>query len=357
MALTVGEAASEVRRRGAPEAAVELAELAIRLTPADAADERDRRALELGYYLVEAGDPERARSCRACRRGAPGPLRARALLDLAGLDYWGEGSRPAVARCEQALAAAAGDPALEAACHAELAVYCDFDAVRCERHARAALDLLDAAGEAADPDTLVDALLATARAGLLLGRGLPPDLVERAFSSESQAAASIHRSRVGAQLGQWLKYVDDFAGARARLEEALSQAVQEGDESSMPNQLMHLAQLECWSGNWPLAARYAEESFELAEQVGQSFGGPPAMRALIDAHLGNVERARATVESRLDERRRNGRWPSRSISACSASSSSRSETRRPPSGTSRARSSSRRASVSASPGSTGSTPT
>ena len=88
----------------------------------------------------------------------------------------------------------------------------------------------------------------------------------------------------------------------------MSQAVEEGDESSMPNELMHLAQLECWSGNWPLAARYAEESFELAEQVGQSFGGPPAMRALIDAHLGNVERARATVESRL-EVVEESRWP------------------------------------------------
>ena len=159
----------------------------------------------------------------------PGPLRARALLDLAGLDYWGEGSRPAVARCEQALAAAAGDPALEAACHAELAVYCDFDAARCERHARTALDLLDAEGDAADPDTLIDALLATARASLLLGRGLPSDLIERAFECESQSrrrASIAHGS--AAQLGQWLKYVDDFAGSRARLEEALSQAVAGG---------------------------------------------------------------------------------------------------------------------------------
>jgi DNA-binding CsgD family transcriptional regulator len=63
---------------------------------------------------------------------------------------------------------------------------------------------------------------------------------------------------------------------------------------------MHLAQLECWSGNWPLASRYAEESFELAEQLGQNFGGPPAVRALVDAHRGNVERARVTVESRLE---------------------------------------------------------
>ena len=300
VALTVADAASDVRRRGAPEAAVELAELAIRLTPADARDDRDRRALELGYYLVEAGDPERARDVVLAVTDRPGPLRARALLDLAGLDYWGEGSRPAIARCEQALAAALGDSALEAACHAELAVYCDFDAARCERHARAALELVEAAGDAADPDTLIDALLATARSSLLLGRGLPADLIARAFQSESRAAESIHRSRVGSQLGQWLKYVDDFAGSRVRLEQALSQAVQEGDESSLPNQLMHLAQLECWCGNWSLASRYAEESFELAEQLGQSFEGPPAMRALIDAHLGNVERARATVAARLD---------------------------------------------------------
>jgi len=300
VARTVAAAAADLRRRGAPEAAVELVELAIRLTPADAAWERDRRALELGYYLMEAGDSDRARSSLRAVADGGGQLRARALLDLAGLDYWGEGSVPAVARCEEALVAAAGDIVLEAACHAELAVYCDYDAARCARHARYALDLLDAVGEAADPDVLVDALLATTRARLLLGHGLAADLIERAFLCESLAAESMYRPRVGSQVGQWLKYVDDFAGARARLEEAQLQAIQEGDESSLPNQLMHLAQLECWSGNWPLAAQYAEKSFELAEQVGQGFGGPPAMRALIDVHLGEVGRARETIEARLE---------------------------------------------------------
>ena len=118
---------ADLRRRGAPEAAVELAELAIGLTPATARDERDRRALELGYYLMEAGDSERAGGVLQAVAEGGGALRARALLDLAGLDYWREGSTPAIARCEQALAAAAGDTALEAACHAELAVYCDND--------------------------------------------------------------------------------------------------------------------------------------------------------------------------------------------------------------------------------------
>jgi DNA-binding CsgD family transcriptional regulator/tetratricopeptide (TPR) repeat protein len=300
VASIVAEAAVDVRRRGAPDAAAELAELAIRLTPSDETDVHDRRALELGYYLAEAGDAEPARLVVLSVADHPGRLQARALLDLAGLDYWGEGSGPAVTRCEEALVAASGDRPLEAACHAELSIYCDFDAARAEHHARTALQLLDAEGAAADPDTLIDALLGAARASLVLGRGLPQDLVERAYECESRAGQSIHRSRVGGQLGQWLKYMDDFAGSRARLEEALVQAGQEGDEGSTPNVLMHLAQLECWSGNWPLASRYAGESFELAEQVGQNFGGPPAMRALVDAHLGNIERARETVESRLE---------------------------------------------------------
>jgi DNA-binding CsgD family transcriptional regulator len=141
--------------------------------------------------------------------------------------------------------------------------------------------------------------VASARASLLLGRGLPMDVVERAFDSVAGASDEFERSRVSMQLGQWLKYLDDFDGSRARLEDALAEAVDEGDESSIPNVLMHLAQLECWSGNWNLALRYAEESVERAEQVGQRLG-PEAVRALVDAHLGNVERVHTFVTERLD---------------------------------------------------------
>jgi len=261
--------------------------------------EHDRRALELAYYPSSrpATPNARGRSSSPSRNDQARSKPERSSTSRPSTT----GAKEAdlrVARCEQALAAAAGEPALEAACHADLAVYCDFDSDRCEQHARAALELLDAQGEAADPDALIDALLATTRASLLAGRGLPPDTIERALEAESRAEQSIHRSRVGPQLAQWLKYVDDFAGSRARLEQALSQSIAVGDESAMPNELMHLAQLECWSGNWPLASQYAAESVELAEHGGQSFGGPPAMRALIDAHLGNVEQARS-VEKHL----------------------------------------------------------
>jgi len=299
VARTVADAARAARRRGAPEAAAELTGLAIALTPGDHAEDQDRRRLELGSCLAQAGDAERAREV-LLEVGAAFPrLRARALLDIAALDYWSGSARAAVERCELALAAARGDSSMEATCHGELAVYSEFDVSRSERHAKAAVELLTAELDDTDLDTLTDALLATARASLLLGRGLPMDVVERAFESVAGASYELGRSRVSTMLGQWLKYLDDFDGSRARLEDALSVAAEEGDESSMPNVLMHLAQLECWSGNWSLAVRYAEESVELAEQVGQRFGGPPAVRALVDAHLGNVERARTTASEGL----------------------------------------------------------
>jgi DNA-binding CsgD family transcriptional regulator/tetratricopeptide (TPR) repeat protein len=299
VARMVADAGRVARRRGAPEAAAELTGLAIALTPPGDAEDRDRRRIELGSCLAQAGDPGRARDV-LLEVGAASPgLRARALLDIAALDYWSGSARAAVERCEQALAAAKGDSSTEATCHGELAVYCEFDISRSERHAQAAVELLAAELDPADLDTLTDALVASARASLLLGRGLPMNVVERAFESVAGASYELGRSRVSTMLGQWLKYLDDFEGSRARLEDALSVAAEEGDESSMPNILMHLAQLECWSGNWKLALRHAEQSVELAEEGGQRFGGPPAVRALVDAHVGNVERARTTASEGL----------------------------------------------------------
>jgi hypothetical protein len=58
LATTVAAAATSAARRGAPQAAVELAEHALRLTPHDHAD-RDARLLELAECLVVAGEKTR----------------------------------------------------------------------------------------------------------------------------------------------------------------------------------------------------------------------------------------------------------------------------------------------------------
>lgn len=306
-ASALEKASAHAKVRGSLDAAAELMELAVRLTPSDLPQEAERR-LELGELLRLTGDTDRARELLdELAAGASGPLRARALIELGATRYWVEGSVAGVECCEAALEAAGGEMALEAKAHADLAVYCDFDLDRSYDHAQMALALFERLGSTADPLIHSQALAIASRASLMLGHGLPLGDVDRAIQLEARASdvGTSVAGRISTFSGQWLKYVDDLAGARDRLEAARRQAVEEGDESALPNILAHLAQTELWSGDWRLASRYAEEGCDLAERLGLTFGGPQAFRALVDAHLGRAERARATALEGLSLAKRN----------------------------------------------------
>jgi DNA-binding CsgD family transcriptional regulator len=307
VASALDKAAEVAKQRGALDAAAELTEHAVRLTPVDHIDEAAERSLELGVSHWLTGDTQRGREVlEELAARTSGSMRGRALTELAAVRYWTDGALAGVECTEQVLEAVRGDTAFEARAHGDLAVYCDFDLERSYRHAQTALRLFEDQGDAADPLPHAKALAIAARGSLMLGRGLPVADLERAIEIESQARepSSAVVGRIKSFSAQWLKYVDDFDGARLHLEEARQQAVEEGDESALPNVLMHLAQTELWSGNWQLASRYAEESCEIAEQLEQTFGGPPAYRALVDAHLGRVDRARRTALDGLEVAKR-----------------------------------------------------
>ena len=73
----------------------------------------------------------------------PGDLRARALLALVEIDYWGSGESAATALAEEALADAR-DPVLKARCHAVVAGYAGtVDLPKAAASAREALALLE----------------------------------------------------------------------------------------------------------------------------------------------------------------------------------------------------------------------
>lgn len=303
VASALDHAAAAAKKRGALDAVVELAEHAVRLTPPESAEEAAERNLSLGIALRLTGDTDRAREVlSALAARTAGPLRARALVELAAVRFWTEGARAGVESCEQALEAARGDIALEAKALADLAVYGEMDLERALRHAQHALRLFEQQGDDADPLSHAEALAAAARSNLMLGRGLRRHDVDRAIELESKAEdrGEAVVGRTSTALGQWLKYTDDLDGAREQLEAARQAAVEEGDESALPNILVHLSQTELWGGNWQLAIRYAEESCDIAEQLGQTYGGPPAQRAHVDAHLGHVERARRTAIDGLE---------------------------------------------------------
>ena len=102
-------------------------------------------------------------------------------------------------------------------------------------------------------------------------------------------------SRVAFKLGQWLRYVDDFDGARARHEEAEQQARDEGDESSLANILLNQLIVETWSGNWAARGRAGDEMILAFEQQGVASGDVRLWRTYVDAHLGQLEAVRAAA--------------------------------------------------------------
>ena len=94
---------------------------------------------------------------------------------------------------------------------------------------------------------------------------------------------------------------DRFDEARRLLQRALQAAHEEGDESSLPILLAHLADLECWAGNWQAAERYAAQSWDVGEQVDHRAWRAATFyaRALVDAHLGRIDAARAEAAEGL----------------------------------------------------------
>ena len=152
----------------------------------------------------------------------------------------------------------------------------------------------------------------------------------RALALEESNPPATVDTRVVFKLGQWLRYIDDFDGARARLEHAEQQAREEGDESSLANILLNRVIVATWAGDLAGAAELAERMLDAFGQQGVGAGAGDIWRAYVDAYAGRVElRPRSRGEGRsggADGGRRSGAvawdWPS-----------SRPARRSPPTGT------------------------
>ena len=101
----------------------------------------------------------------------------------------------------------------------------------------------------------------------------------------------------------YLSWTDDLEAARSQFEELYKRALDRGDESSIPRLLTHLSGVECVLGDFESAGRWATESYEAAVQSGQRPHEEYtlAARALVDAHLGLEQRARAEAEEALQD--------------------------------------------------------
>jgi DNA-binding CsgD family transcriptional regulator len=298
------EAARRAESRGAPPAAAELYDLAVRLTPPGERLDVLRRTMEAGFCAFQTGDARRARELLdgVVAELEPGPDRARALINLARVRSYDDDLRAAEPLFRQALEEAGSDDALLAAAGQNVASILFRLRERLPEaieYASTAARVATAAGSAGD---LGEALGGRVMAEAALGR---QEEAGRTLESVLAVQPECEDRRVLAQpLFQaavvWLWW-DELERAKEGFEWLIARAREMGDEGSLPYVLLLAAQVECVRGDLVLAAAHADEGYELAEQSGQATLGAYllALRALAHAAAGQEEAAREQANRAL----------------------------------------------------------
>ena len=174
------------------------------------------------------------------------------------------------------------------------------DLAKAAAAARAALELLEGRPDA-EAGLVAGALGAKIRADFFLGEGFHAEAAQRARSLQGEAPPAAVDSRLAFKLGQWLRYVDDLDGARARLAESEQAARDEGYDSSLANILLNRVVVETWAGRWGHAADLTGQMSDAFEQLGVEPEGIDPWRAYLDAHAGRLDTVRAAAGQRPRE--------------------------------------------------------
>jgi DNA-binding CsgD family transcriptional regulator len=298
VARALDEAGAAASRRGAPDAGAELAELAVLATPPGAVEDRWRRTVEAADRQFEAGNL--ARSSRLLERlldeNLPSPLRSDALARLGAIAGYGGDLVVCMHRLEEAIEAASGDAAR--CCAAEqLLAYAEASAgdfPNAYERARRTLEVAEGIG---DPRLLIFSLTCVSYTSFVLGHGVSRALLDRAVDLEAWADPILAERHPRWLRAAVLRFAGELDAARVDLETCLTRFRDAGEYAKIPTIAWHLSELECWAGNWEAADRLASEATDTASETGSDLVLAYALysRALIDAHLGQVESARAAA--------------------------------------------------------------
>ncbi len=295
VAAAIEDAAALASSRGAPIAAAELGEHALRLTPSDAQRHRHRRAIALARAHIAAGEMRRARALAVdlLERTPEGPRRAEALVLLSDVELGAADLAHAIELLREAFREAATRPVLQATIHHWLSWHVHFTegSGAAERHARASLELAEQVGDGA---LRAAAMSAVAAFRFNAGKSDALRLAEQAHELAEAVANSRHRLETGLALAHVLVFSCLFDRARALLE-GLHREWSERDEWLSARPLWWLTVLELRAGRWSLAAEYADRGREVALQYSIDEKEPPmrtAVAALVAAHCGDFEVAR-----------------------------------------------------------------
>ena len=291
-AAVLDEASRRAEGRGAAQAATELGELAVKLTPTAAHRERLERVLRLGR-LLSIDDLARAQDVLREVAAAPGhpDLRGEALLELAIVAF-NLGDVPAAVRQAGDALEAWNDPRFHGLVHARLSWMVSDRVDRAADEARLALETLD---PDADPELVGFALLYRAQWGLLAGRGADEEALARGRELTEGTNRSWLTPTVGAT---WAKMLDDWETARERYAGYLEEGEASGDDVSIVSNLANLAEIAARTGDLDEADRLVERSIAIGSGMGSSTWEAVALgpAGLVDALRGRHAEAGARAD-------------------------------------------------------------
>jgi len=318
IAAALDAATTQARARGAAQAAAELAERAVELTPAAAVESLNRRRITAAEHCRYAGDMEKAAVLldEVVGSSQPGRTRADALTQLAGARGMREGFPVAVRLLSDALA----EPDLELA--QKVNILCELawlaqlkgNPRTAARHAEEALALAE---ELADPAILAIALATVAQSSFARTGLIRHELLDRALELEQTLDADGYAA---ARWSTWTWHAGLpmrlspsrvtsalLLGRSERHEESrelwrvLTAEAKERADPDVVRCLFHWAQTETTSGAWDTAAELCHEAIELARQIGLEMVEPlcRSILAEIDAYRGETETARREISELL----------------------------------------------------------
>jgi DNA-binding CsgD family transcriptional regulator len=289
-------AADAAAARGAPAAAAELAELAIRL-----GGDHPERLIRAAQHHFNAGDPQRARALldETVHRLPSGPLRGSALNLLAGVHLYDDNWTEAVAVLERALDDAQGSPALLVQTLIVLAfgqrMISKFD-----DSLASAQKAVTNAEQLGDPALISRALAMSVQLNFMYGNGVDELGLRRAVELEDpdiDGHTAFSASMIEGLVLAWTGRLDE---AHASMQALQRRCTERGAENDLTAVASCAALVEIWRGNFAEAARLTDEAMERAEQGGGSLAITRSMRSMVAAYVGREDDSRTEARAVLE---------------------------------------------------------
>jgi DNA-binding CsgD family transcriptional regulator len=299
LAAALDVAAEHARRRGAPEAAADLAEYACTLTPGGHKLEYLRRRVQAAEYHLHAGELRRAREMLevVLNQASTGVPRASALRLLGEIHYHEDSFDEALRVLQEALEYAEDSREMKLTIELALAFtsVSTGDYAGASQHGRRALALAE---RSAEPAAVAEALAVAAIADFLAGQGKDEAKVERSLRLEDpdrQVPSLMRPSLIG---GCIALFEGDLEGCDRLLLPLRRRILARGEESDLVGACVYLIWSACWRGDLARAEEYVGEAIDSAVRIeSQSLRCMSlAFAAVTAAYAGDVPLAKSRAE-------------------------------------------------------------